>query len=1115
MLDRFLAPRRRWMPLVLAVVLASSGVVAASSLAGAATDVVTNCSANPAVTGSLPYEVANAASGDTITFANPISSLNCPLDANGIPVITLSSGQISIPIGLTVDGPGPSALAVSGNNAGSVFLIGSGTSSTVEGLTIEGSATATAGAINNFGTLVLSNATVAHNSATYGGGGINNYGTLTVQSSTISNNTAAYGGGISNEGSATITASTLSNNSASDGGGAIANSGTPSALASLTLTGSHVSGNSGAFGAGIDNGYGTVSLSGDTVQNNTTASEGAGGGIYNGSSANGLSALTITDSTLSNNGAPGGAGGAIDNDLGTATIGYSLVASNSAYSGGALANSGTATITSSSLVANSATQYGGGIDNSSGGSVSTAGTTVSGNGAGYEGGGIYNAGTTSVSTTIVAHSTSGLDCSGTITSTGYDLDDDGSCSFSGTSHSDVASGLSSAGLQNNGGPTQTIALAPGSAAIGAVTSSALCAGTDQRGATRTVPCDIGAYDSAGIAQVITFSSVAPTDAVVGGLTYLVSATGGGSGNAVGFAIAVASALVCSLNGNVVSFVGAGSCAVDASQAGNANFANAAPTVQSFGVGPGTQTITFGSTVPGNATVNGSPYVVAASGGPSGNPVTFSSLSPQVCTTSQSTASMIGVGNCDIEASQAGNANYQAATPIQQSFGVSAASQTITFTSQPADPSFGMTYMVSAAGGASGNPVTFSSATTPVCSVTASTVSFVGVGTCTIDASQAGNANYLAAAQTPQSFGVVVGTQVITFSTTAPTTAVVGGPSYLPVATGGPSGEPVALSVAGPTSVCSMSGSAVTMVGVGTCTIHANQTGNADYASATTAVQSFHISPASQTITFTSTAPTGATPNGPTYPLAATGGASGNPVTFSSATSSVCVISDATVSFIRAGTCVVEANQSGSANYSAAPTALQAITVMAGAPAITSGATTTGVSGSALSFTVTTNGTSVKSIKVGGKLPQGVTFVDNHNGTATLSGTPKPGPKTGRTYGLTIKVTFWTGAKSTMLVTQSFALVVEQEPAITSKSSMTALARAHFSFAVKTTGDPFASIGETGSLPAGITLTNNDDGTATLAGTPGADSAGTYHLSITASNEVGSPARQDFTLTVKA
>ena len=83
----------------------------------------------------------------------------------------------------------------------------------------------------------------------------------------------------------------------------------------------------------------------------------------------------------------------------------------------------------------------------------------------------------------------------------------------------------------------------------------------------------------------------------------------------------------------------------------------------------------------------------------------------------------------------------------------------------------------------------------------------------------------------------------------------------------------------------------------------------------------------QTITFTSTAPTGATVGGPTYNVTATA-SSGLTVTFTidAAASSVCSISGSTVSFIAAGTCVIDANQAGNANYNAAPQAQQSFAV---------------------------------------------------------------------------------------------------------------------------------------------------------------------------------------------
>lgn len=81
-------------------------------------------------------------------------------------------------------------------------------------------------------------------------------------------------------------------------------------------------------------------------------------------------------------------------------------------------------------------------------------------------------------------------------------------------------------------------------------------------------------------------------------------------------------------------------------------------------------------------------------------------------------------------------------------------QAITFTSTPPYPAYyGNSYSVSATGGGSGNPVAFSSATTSVCTVTGGLVSFVGLGTCTIDANQAGTDQYAPAPTASQSVTV--------------------------------------------------------------------------------------------------------------------------------------------------------------------------------------------------------------------------------------------------------------------------------------------------------------------------------------------------------------------------
>ena len=157
-------------------------------------------------------------------------------------------------------------------------------------------------------------------------------------------------------------------------------------------------------------------------------------------------------------------------------------------------------------------------------------------------------------------------------------------------------------------------------------------------------------------------------------------------------------------------------------------------------------------------------------------------------------------------------------------------------------------------------------------------------------------------------------QVITFTSNTPSNAVYGG-SYLPVAQGGASGNPV-LFTSLSTGVCkSVVGNTFDFVGVGSCLIQASEAGNSRYNSATTA-QSFTVSPAPQTIKF-NTQPSNPTYNGPSYTVQAT--ASGGAVTFSADSSSqACTVSSGgTVNFTAAGDCFIDANQGGSTDYLAA------------------------------------------------------------------------------------------------------------------------------------------------------------------------------------------------------
>ena len=195
-----------------------------------------------------------------------------------------------------------------------------------------------------------------------------------------------------------------------------------------------------------------------------------------------------------------------------------------------------------------------------------------------------------------------------------------------------------------------------------------------------------------------------------------------------------------------------------------------------------------------------------------------------------------------------------------------------------------------------------------------------------------------------------------------------------------------------------------------------------------------------------------------------------------------------------------------ASNGVSPDATQNYSVIVGqAPSFTSASSAAAAAGQPFSFTVKAGGYPAPSWGESG-LPPGVTFTDNKDGTATLSGTPStPG-----TYPVPLMATNAYGSAQ-----QTLTITVSQAPAITSANAATFTVGSQGSFAVLTTGSPVASVKESGTLPAGVSFTDNGNGTATLAGTPAAGTTGSYPLTITASNGVSPAASQNFTLTVGA
>ena len=165
-------------------------------------------------------------------------------------------------------------------------------------------------------------------------------------------------------------------------------------------------------------------------------------------------------------------------------------------------------------------------------------------------------------------------------------------------------------------------------------------------------------------------------------------------------------------------------------------------------------------------------------------------------------------------------------------------------------------------------------------------------------------------------------------------------------------------------------------------------------------------------------------------------------------------------------------------------------------------------GAAFSFTVTTTGAPTPALSETGALPAGISFTDNGNGTATISGTPASG--SGGSYPIEITAGNTVGGTS-----QSFTLTNSEAPSITSPATATFSTGVAGTYTVTTTGYPAATITESGTLPSGMTFKDNKDGTGTIAGTPVSGSQGSYPVTLSATNSSGSTATLSLAITVTA
>lgn len=723
--------------------------VSGTLAAGSATDVAQN------VTIAAAPGAGSATIQGTSADANGLLSIGSGLSVS-IQGLALNNGRSQVGGAIDVNG---STLTVSGSSFDDDAAIGTGSQVGEGGAIASGDSAggdAAGSQITITGSTFTDDAATAANGVIAGAGGAiysNDGSSLTISDSTFTANTASFSGGQQDGNGGAIDVGDA--DTAGSGTGSNTTVITDSAFTENVATSVNNNGDGGAIDNGDSTSTGTNSLtiSGSSFTENTAG--GAGGAIDNGEFASGgTDTVSISDSTFDGNSAngAGGDGGAIDDADGCAA-GTLLV-----------------TVARSTFVGNSAGLDGGTVDNADCGTSTLTivqstltDSSAGGNGSLIDSSDYGGAGTVYTAADVISGSCNQAK-GGTWNDEGYNAATDASCLGSSPTNPDatVSAAAGDLGtLADNGGPTETVGLAPDNPALGLIPAgtsisvpaspqdvTVACPVTaDQRGvgfgSVGSDACDAGAIQLQ--TESVSFSSPAPS-AVVGGASYTPQASSS-AGLPVGIRVdASTTNSACTLSDGVVSFAHAGSCVIDA-QAGNTNVADAQAqqtvTVASAGtstglvVGTNTLTATVAAPAPGGGTPTGT--VVFSVGG---SVIGSTSLADGVATLDYTVPA---------DETQAIQATYQGDADYESS--------SVTATASGASVSFGTSAPSAVVSGASytpqgssslGLPVTIAvdtATTNSACALSNGVISFQHAGSCVIDAQAGTGADFSEAQQT--------------------------------------------------------------------------------------------------------------------------------------------------------------------------------------------------------------------------------------------------------------------------------------------------------------------------------------------------------------------------------
>jgi uncharacterized repeat protein (TIGR02543 family) len=392
--------------------------------------------------------------------------------------------------------------------------------------------------------------------------------------------------------------------------------------------------------------------------------------------------------------------------------------------------------------------------------------------------------------------------------------------------------------------------------------------------------------------------------------------------------------VISLNGRTATVAGAGTSVVTASftPTDTTNYESTVSASLTFNVLKNTPVLTWNnvSKSMGDASFTLTPPTSTTPG-----TFTYTSATLGVISLNGDIATVSGMGTSVITANfTPTDTNNYGVTTKTMTVTVNAIAQTITQTSvSPTSPVKSETYTPMATASSSLTvAISISSGSSSVCSISTGVVSFNAVGNCVIQYNQSGDASYSAAPQVTETLTIGKATPTFTWSDASKTFGDSTFTVTAPTVTGSIGGS-FSYSSAD-TSVISVSSSTFTVVGTGSSVITASfsPTDSTNYNSATTSM-TITVGVASQTITRTSTSPTSPIKSGAYTPTASSSSLLSVAITVASESSSICSIALGVVTFNSAGSCVIQYNQSGNTNYSAAAQVTETLTIGKATPTL--------------------------------------------------------------------------------------------------------------------------------------------------------------------------------------